>query len=142
VRVGRLTRSEIAKRTGKTPPLLEEVLRLAQGHVKLDVELKEDGYVDLVMAELDRYFGPEDMIVTSFLDDVLVRVKQAAHVKTGLVLGIEQPGIYLRTELRNLFPEARLRRCAADYVVPPIELAAAGVLGARPSARFLRRYGR
>jgi glycerophosphoryl diester phosphodiesterase len=129
VPIGRLSRAQVAAGTGRTPPLLDQVLASFQGRVRLNVELKEDGYVDRVIALLSSYFGPEDLIITSFLDNVLIRVSQLTEAKTGLVLGIRQPGIYLRTDLAQLFPDARLARCGADYVVPPIELVDAGLLG-------------
>jgi glycerophosphoryl diester phosphodiesterase len=129
VPVARLSRAQVGARTGRTPPLLDQVLASFQGRVRLNVELKEDGYVDRVIALLGSYFGPEDLIITSFLDNVLIRVSQLTEVTTGLVLGIREPGIYLRTDLGQLFPDARLKRCGADYVVPPIELADAGLLG-------------
>src|SRR5262245_39871472 len=50
--VGTLTRDEIAAATGVRPPLLTEVLAACAGRIRLDVELKEDGYVPDVMAAL------------------------------------------------------------------------------------------
>src|ERR1700761_6604123 len=43
--VGRLTRDDIAAGAGVRPPLLTEVLQSCAGRVRLDVELKGDGYV-------------------------------------------------------------------------------------------------
>lgn len=127
--VGQLTRGEVGEQTGMTPPVLDEVLEFAQGRVKLNVELKEDGYVERVMTRLSDYLDPQEIVVTSFLDAVLIQVKRLAEVKTGLLLGVDQPGLFLRTELGSLFPAARLRRCGADYVAAPIELADSGVIG-------------
>jgi glycerophosphoryl diester phosphodiesterase len=126
--VGRLTRSELTTLTGNTPPLLAEVLDLLQGRIRLDVELKEAGYVDRVVSQLLDYLRPEDMIVTSFLDQVLVRVKEITNVETGLVLTAETPRAPMVGDFGSLFPEARLRRCGADYVVPEFELAHVGVV--------------
>jgi glycerophosphoryl diester phosphodiesterase len=41
--VSALARTEIAERTGHLPPLLAEVLELAAGRIKLDVELTQPG---------------------------------------------------------------------------------------------------
>ena len=43
--VSGLTRDEIEAAAGVRPPLLAEVLRACAGRIRLDVELKEDGYV-------------------------------------------------------------------------------------------------
>src|SRR5579871_3785320 len=48
--VSGLTREDIAAAAGVRPPLLAEVLSTCAGRIRLDVELKEDGYVPDVMA--------------------------------------------------------------------------------------------
>src|SRR6266568_827837 len=48
--VNGLTRDDIEVAAGVRPPLLAEVLRVCAGRIRLDVELKEDGYVRDVMA--------------------------------------------------------------------------------------------
>ncbi len=65
--VGALTRDDIAAAAGVRPPLLTEVLQTCAGRVKLDVELKEDGYVADVTGVLRAGCDPAEMIVTSFL---------------------------------------------------------------------------
>jgi glycerophosphoryl diester phosphodiesterase len=60
---------EFEQRAGFRPPLLAEVLSWARGRVGLDVELKEDGYVDQVAALLADFAAAEiELIVTSFVD--------------------------------------------------------------------------
>ncbi len=71
----RARRSPGARR--RQPPLLDEVFELAAGRVRIDVELKEDGYVDEVVALIAERFAPPEVIVTSFLDAVIARVKVA-----------------------------------------------------------------
>ena len=53
--VASLSRSEITDRAGLLPPLLDEALELARGRIALDVELKEDGYVDEVAVRLSAF---------------------------------------------------------------------------------------
>lgn len=87
-RVADLTRSEIEARAGVLPPLLAEALELARGRIALDVELKEDGYVD-EPADLLSGFAASggELIVTSFLDPVLAQLTELTPQLTrGLIL--------------------------------------------------------
>ncbi len=90
VAVGALTRDDIAAAAGVRPPLLAEVLRACAGRIKLDVELKEDGYVPEVMAALRASADVTQMVVTSFLPAVIAQAKDAfPEVKTGLLVGAD-----------------------------------------------------
>jgi glycerophosphoryl diester phosphodiesterase len=85
--VASLTRSEIESLGGMLPPLLEEALELARGRIALDVELKEDGYVD-ELADLLSGFAASgsELIVTSFIDLVLARLTELMpQLRRGLV---------------------------------------------------------
>ena len=109
-RVGRLTRAQIGERMGRTPPLLTEVLDLAEGRVGVDVELKEGGYVDEVLAAIGDRFAPEELMVTSFSSWVVRDLKRRApQVHAGLVLGLSNVGW--------VAPAGRARRCGADTVL-------------------------
>lgn len=78
---------EFEARTGLRPPLLEEVLDWAAGRIALDVELKEDGYVELVAPMLEQFAAGNELLVTSFLDPVLARLTQLApSLRLGLLL--------------------------------------------------------
>ena len=127
--VGGLTRDEIAAATGVRPPLLTEVLGTCAGRIRLDVELKEDGYVADVMAVLRAGFDPAQMIVTSFLPAVVAQAKDAfPEVKTGLLVGEGGSIADLPARLRELYPVDLARRVRADYLAPHYRLAALGVL--------------
>jgi glycerophosphoryl diester phosphodiesterase len=124
-----LTRAEIAAATGVRPPLLTEVLRTCAGRIRLDVELKEDGYVADVTGVLRAGFDPAQMIVTSFLPAVVAQVKDAfPEVKTGLLVGEGGSVADLPARLRELYPIDLARRVRADYLAPHYRLAALGVL--------------
>ena len=70
--VATLTRSEIEDLAGVLPPLLEEALELASGRIALDVELKENGYLDELAGPLSGFAASDGaLIVTSFIDPVL-----------------------------------------------------------------------
>ncbi|MGB6941212.1 MAG: glycerophosphodiester phosphodiesterase [Bryobacteraceae bacterium] len=71
---------------GPRLPTLEETLRLTQGRIQLDVELKEPGCERDAIHLLLRYFPLADFCVTSFLAPAL-RETRAIHpgVRTGLI---------------------------------------------------------
>jgi glycerophosphoryl diester phosphodiesterase len=127
--VSGLTRDEIEAAAGVRPPLLAEVLRVCAGRIRLDVELKEDGYVRDVMAGLRTAFDPAQMIVTSFLPAVVLQAKNVfPEVKTGLLVGDGGPLTDLPARLRELYPVDLAKRVRADYLAPHYRLAAFGVV--------------
>jgi glycerophosphoryl diester phosphodiesterase len=117
--VASLTRSEIEDLAGVLPPLLEEALELARGRIALDVELKEDGYLDEFADLLTGFLASGgDLIVTSFLDLVLERLTELTpQLRRGLVLSVS-------TERA---PE-RAKACGATIVLPKIQLVDDGSL--------------
>lgn len=67
-------------------PTLEDTLRLTQGRIQLDVELKEPGCEGDATDLLLRYFAPRDFCVTSFLAPVLRELRAInADIRTGLI---------------------------------------------------------
>ncbi len=129
VPVGALTRDGIEATVGVRPPLLAEVLRVCAGRIRLDVELKEDGYVADAMAVLRAGFDPAQMVVTSFLPAVVAQAKDVfPGVKTGLLVGDGGPLADLPARLRELYPVNLARQVRADYLAPHYRLAALGVL--------------
>lgn len=82
------TLAEFERRTGLAPPLLEDVLEWADGRIALDVELKEDGYAEQVAPLLSHFAqAGNELIVTSFLDPLLLRLSQIApELKLGLLV--------------------------------------------------------
>jgi glycerophosphoryl diester phosphodiesterase len=126
--VSGLSRDDIAAVAGVRPPLLAEVLRACAGRIRLDVELKEDGYVPEVIAALRAGFDPAQMIVTSFLPAVVAQAKDAfPELRTGLLVG-DGPLASLPARLRELYPVALARQVRADYLAPHYRLAALGVV--------------
>jgi glycerophosphoryl diester phosphodiesterase len=111
--VASLTRSEIEDLAGVLPPLLEETLEFARGRIALDVELKEDGYVDELVDLLSGFAASGgDLIVTSFVDLVLAQLAELTpQLSRGLVLSVS-------TERA---PE-RASACGATIVLPKMRL--------------------
>lgn len=70
--VSSLTLTELRQRSGTDVPRLADVLDWACGRIGLDVELKEDGYVERVAELLASFAGDGgELLVTSFLDTVV-----------------------------------------------------------------------
>ncbi len=111
--VGTLTRSEIADLAGVLPPLLEEVLELASGRIALDVELKENGYLDELAGPLSSFAASDGaLIVTSFIDLVLAGLTELTpQLVRGLVL----------SRSIGSAPE-RAQACGATVVLPKMRL--------------------
>ena len=57
-----------------SPPLVEEIVELVAGRVPLDVELKEDGYVEDVL----KLVRGDELIVKSFIDAVVAQAASRA----------------------------------------------------------------
>jgi glycerophosphoryl diester phosphodiesterase len=111
--VADLTRPEIENRAGVLPPLLAETLDLARGRIALDVELKEDGYVD-EPADLLSGFAASggELIVTSFLDPVVAQLTELTPQLTR--------GLILRRSAENA--AERAQACGATVVLPKMRL--------------------
>jgi glycerophosphoryl diester phosphodiesterase len=135
IAVGALTRDDIESAAGLRPPLLTEVLRACAGRIKLDVELKEDGYVPAVMAALRAITDPGEFIVTSFLPSAVGAAKIAfPEVKTGLLIGGSARWAGLPTRLRELYPVGVARSVRADYLAPHYSLAQYGTVARAAAA--------
>jgi glycerophosphoryl diester phosphodiesterase len=92
----KLTLAELRSASGLAVPVLEDVLAwAAQSGLGLDVELKEDGYVEQVAPLLAAFPGP--LIVTSFIDPVLAQLATLAPtVNRGLLLSLTALGAVRR----------------------------------------------
>jgi glycerophosphoryl diester phosphodiesterase len=91
---------------------LVELVELARGRVRLDVELKEAGWEQVALAQLEP--RPAGLLVTSFLPEVIATIRGLdPSVRTGLVAGP-------RHRSRHLFDQAD--GCGADLVVPHVTL--------------------
>jgi glycerophosphoryl diester phosphodiesterase len=116
---------EFEAQTGFRPPMLTEVLDWARGHIGLDVELKEDGYVELVAPLLlDFARTSSELIVTSFLDPVLLALHERAPA---LQLGL------LLSWTADRF-EQRAYACGAKTVLPETKLVDEAVVGGARNA--------
>lgn len=119
--VAKLTHQELQGRARhRHAPALEEVLELVAGRIGVDLEFKEDGYVEQAMAIVKRRLAPEQYVVTSFRDCVLPTVKRTTPAaRTGLLLS---PNRQIG-QLPN-----RVAATKVDFIAPHARLARAGLL--------------
>lgn len=118
--VARLDHRQVQERmrVGQAP-LLSDVLRHAAGRLLVDVELKEDGYVEDALAVIARHLTPDQYVVTSFLPRVLHQVKaHRPEIRTGLLVSPRSARHAAR----------RLDESAADFLAPHVSLTHAGIL--------------
>ena len=118
--VRRLTHAEVQVRmeVGQAP-LLADLLDAAAGRLLVDVELKEDGYVEEAMALVAQRLPPDSFVVTSFLARVLAQVKRhVPQTRTGLLVA------------SRAAPQARrqMRETGADFLVPHVSLVRTGIV--------------
>jgi glycerophosphoryl diester phosphodiesterase len=99
-------------------PTLEETLRVTQGRIQLDVELKEPGCERDAIDVLLRYFPLSDFCITSFLAATLRDVR-AIHpgIRTGLIFAIWGEGV-VSSDADFLAPHYRLVKKAEKIGKP------------------------
>jgi glycerophosphoryl diester phosphodiesterase len=119
--VRQLTHREVqARMRAGQAPLLGDVLDAAAGRLLVDVELKEDGYVEDVLGVIARHLAPDAYVVTSFLPGALAAVKRRLpEARTGLLVAPRAARQARR----------RVRETGADFLLPHISLVRTGIVG-------------
>lgn len=126
--VRELSFEAIHRITGFEMPTVEEVLRFTRGKIRLDVELKEEGYEKEMVDLLFRYFEEDEFVITSFHDASLRTIKDNyPHVRVGLILGASQASV--RSRISEIFPMKRCHQARADFLVPHWKLLRLGFFG-------------
>ena len=111
--------SKMARDLGFSIATFEQVLKYNREKVKLDIELKEEGYEKEVVELLSKYFKKDQYVTTSFYDSCIKRIKDNhPDIKVGLILGISKPKHPIRTRFSEFFPEKRCQDAKADLLVP------------------------
>jgi glycerophosphoryl diester phosphodiesterase len=107
--------SQIGRNEGFDIPTVEEVLKWSSGKIKLDIELKEEGYEKGIVALLTRYFKKDQFIITSFNDSSLKIMKENdPDIRVGLLLG-KSKGPFL-SGISEFFPMKRCNKAKADFL--------------------------
>ncbi|WP_455717010.1 glycerophosphodiester phosphodiesterase [Anaerosporobacter sp.] len=105
----------IANKKGFEVPLLEDVLKLCQGKIQLDIEFKESGYEKEVVDLVTTYFNYDEFIMISFSDKIIKEVKRLdSNIRTGLLIGLEGASLFQR--LQEFYPLRRLKNTNADFI--------------------------
>ncbi len=107
--------SQIARVQGFHIPTVEEVLKWSRGKIKLDVELKEEGYEKEIVKLLSKYFKEDQFVITSFNDSSVKTIKDIdPHIKVGLLLGKFRAPLW--TRISEFFPMKRCGKAKADFL--------------------------
>jgi glycerophosphoryl diester phosphodiesterase len=123
-----LSFAELAARVPRLCTFAEALATIPAGCL-LDVEIKVPGIETDVLHELALRRSLGEVVVTSFCDQVVARVKALdPGVRVGLVLGRRRLRGEIGLRLSEHFPARRLRRCRADLVVPNERLLRFGFL--------------
>lgn len=110
-------------------PTLDKVLKLTRSRIKLDIELKEEGYEKEVVNFILKFLKEDEFVITSFNDNSLKIIKEAfPGIRIGLILGKSNPKNPFRTWLSELFPFKRCRKINVDFIAPHWRLLKLGFL--------------
>jgi glycerophosphoryl diester phosphodiesterase len=121
--------NQLARNLGFDIPTVEEVLKWSRGKIKLDVELKEEGYEKEIVELLMSYLEEDQFVITSFNDALLRVIKERyPDIQTGLILGRDIPSYRFLTQLQELFPINRCKKARADFLVAHLKLLRLGFL--------------
>ena len=121
--------SQMAGNQGLNVPTVEEVLKWSRGKIRLDVELKEEGYEKEIVELLSTYFDEDQFVITSFNDASLRVIKERyPDIKTGLILGRGIPPYHIWTRLQEFFPMKRCKMTKVDFLVAHLRLLRVGFL--------------
>jgi glycerophosphoryl diester phosphodiesterase len=119
--VRRLEHREVQDRMAAgQAPLLDDVLdEAATARLLVDVELKEDGYVEEAMAHIATHLRGDRYVVTSFRPGVLAQVRRHhPETRTGLLIA---PRAARRVR-------QSMRESGADVLLPHISLVRTGIV--------------
>ncbi len=113
----------ISRSKGFEIPLFEDILKLCRDRIALDIELKEEGYEERIVALTTQYFSYSNFVIKSFNDATVRKVKNLdPQIKVGILLGKiakKHPIIGIFSEF---FPEYRIFKTGADFVAPNFRL--------------------
>jgi glycerophosphoryl diester phosphodiesterase len=118
---------KIARDRGFDLPTLEKVLKWSRGRIKLDVELKEEGYEKGIVELLFKYLKGDQFVITSFNDSSLKSIKDNyPDIKVGLLLGkFRAP---LLTRISEFSSSRRYKKAKADFLAAHWKLLRFGFL--------------
>ena len=102
---------ELSESLGYRVPLLEDVLEVCRGKIKLDIEIKEPETTEETVEKTLLFFKPEEFIITSFHDCVLIKINNKfKELKKGLLFD-DTTKNNLRSRIIDLKPDFVLPDC-------------------------------
>jgi glycerophosphoryl diester phosphodiesterase len=119
--LARTTYAELARvlPPAEVPLELGSVVERIADRAIVNLDLKEPGYEDEVLAAALAHSAPGRLLVASFLDSVVARVKALApDVRTGLLVGRRDASEPVRGLVADLRPFWRIDACGADFLGP------------------------
>jgi glycerophosphoryl diester phosphodiesterase len=121
---------QISRSKGFDIPLIEEILKICGKKIKLDVEIKEEGYEADLISLIKRYLNYSEFIIKSFNDKSVAKVKMLdPNIKTGLLLEGEYFNRLLSIrKISEIFPEYRILKTRVDFVSPHFDLLRLGFI--------------
>ena len=104
--------TELSENSGYRVPLLEDVLELCKGRIMLDIEIKEPETTEETAEKTLSLFNPEDFIITSFHDSVIVKINNDFK-------GLKKGLLFDDTTKKDL--EKRIVALRPDIILPDFE---------------------
>ena len=104
--------TELSESFGYKVPLLEDVLELCKGRIMLDIEIKEPETTEETAEKTLSLFNPEDFIITSFHDSVIVKINNDFK-------GLKKGLLFDDTTKKDL--EKRISALRPDIILPDFE---------------------
>lgn len=127
--INRISYKEVLEESAKkgyVVPTLEELLELCKGNIKLNLELKEEGYEKEAVEQVLRYLDAKDIVLSSFSKTSVEEVKKNfPMLSVGLLIEGILPVIFKRAWSRS----------SADFMIPNHNLFSLGI------NRYLKKYG-
>lgn len=115
--------SMITTGDGFLMPTLEDALMWCKGKILIDIEIKEEGYEEELIALIKKYLTYDDFFIRAFMDSSIKLIKKLdKKIKTVLLLGEEHPKWGFLTRLSELFPLFRVLNTKCDMVSPHYRL--------------------
>ena len=103
---------KLSESRGYKVPLLEEVLELCKGKIRLDIEIKEPETTCETAEKTLKLFSPEDFIITSFHDSVITKINNNFKgLKTGLLFDASTKNDLVK----------RITDLRPDFILPDFE---------------------
>ncbi len=121
--------TEIGCRQGLQVVEIAEILKLAQGRIHLDIELKEEGYEQEVIELVLGYLTEHEFIITSFNHASLLKIKvHYPEIKTGLLFGRNKLKHTVPTRILETLWNWKQDDISTDFLAPNFRVLHPGFL--------------